>query len=501
MKIFRIILHSIVFLAGLLLILDLSVLNEIKHLIIFALLAYCLAIPLVSVIKELLAKAFPRHINLLVVSGFFSYLFVTKNYSFFELDKLIAFFIYAATIASFVLIIFSFTNISIKPTFKKIKVDAYSRYFSLNLIFYFIFLISSIFVIFSNEKGNHTVLVIKITALLLALFPLFNKNYIRRFKQALDKNRNLFDIGLTINQLGVLSKIRNFVFSKDRIISSGIYQIMESDYRSTIRVTTATQLARQLAEEWNHKYTRLFTNDEYEKSRLKYHIIEKNENGISVIDDDACLYHFGNSAFVKDVIKKDEYANLFLVKNELPIAKFRVNEKITNDKVELMNELDYFGNTILFNPGIIEDLGYDYTIMFDKIYSGTTPEKQLELLRDLEKKAPTAHFTAKNPKQIPNAICCYVSSNIDIKNEEKKIVLNSEKLFKIPEILRLAKKMHTMVKYALYFSILFQLLLIIFAFLNSEKIILIYGFNFAFFMLAELLGKAIAGKLFTVPAS
>jgi uncharacterized integral membrane protein len=276
---------------------------------------------------------------------------------------------------------------------------------------------------------------------------------------------------------------------------------MESDYRSTIRVITATQLARQLAEEWNPKYTRLFINDEFEKSRLKYHVIEKNENGISVIDDDACLYHFGNSAFVKDVIKKDEYANLFLVKNELPIAKFRVNEKITNDKVELMNELDYFGNTILFNPGIIEDLGYDYTIMFDKIYSGTTPEKQLELLRDLEKKAPTAHFTAKNPKQIPNSICCYISSNIDIKNEEKKIVLNSEKLFKIPEILRLAKKMHTMVKYALYFSILFQLLLIIFAFLNSEKIILIYGFNFAFFMLAELLGKAIAGKLFTVPAS
>jgi hypothetical protein len=425
---------------------------------------------------------------------------LTGNYLVLNKIQTEGFIVYAATILSVVLILFTLFGTPVSFNYRKIDVAAYRRYFLANMFFCLLLVLILVLIVYIIEKRDINKLLIRILAINLAVFPFFNRNFVRGITQRLQQNKNFLALGISFGQLGKLAKIRNFVFTKDRIISSGIFQLTESEYRSTIKVTTAMHLTRQLAGIWNPKYTNLFVSDEFENLKLKYQVVEKNENGISVIDDDACMYHLGNSTFVKDKIKKDEHSNLFLLKNEILIAKFRINEKITAEKVELMNQLDYFGNTVLFNPGEIEDLGYDHTIIFDKIYSHVTESKQSELLRELEKKAPTAFFTAKNPKEISNTMSFHITTSIDAQSGPNKIVLSPQKLIKVPEMIRLAKKVHTLLSHTLLFSLFFQIVLFVIAIINYNSLIMLFGLNSAMAVIAEIVAILIIRKIGYLPS-
>jgi len=265
-------------------------------------------------------------------------------------------------------------------------------------------------------------------------------------------------------------------------------------------VSTALQIARILANDWNPKYAKLFVMDEFEKVDMMYRLVDRGENGITVIDDDACMYHLGNSTYVKDKIKWDDKSNLFLLKNDIPIAKFKVNEKIMPEKIELLNQLDYFGNTLLIYPGHVQDLGHDYTILFDKIYSEVDEKKQAELLKELEKKAPTALFTAKSTKNIVNSVYFFVTSNIEEKSTASKIVIAPESLLEIPRIFNIAKKVHSILRNALLYSFIVQFVFGIIALIFYKYLILLLALNVLLGILSQIIEAIIVKKICYFPS-
>ena len=500
MKIIQTIIHAIAFLTGISVILNIPFLKEFEGIILLLMLAYALSTLLFSVIRELSLNSFPRHIGLLLVFGFFAYEYISKRYFLFDQAGIIRNLKYATVIMAGAFIILSLIGASVKLRFKKIEINAYKKYYLVNNILYVSILLVFIPLIYFLPKSSFEESGKRMIAVLLAIFPFFNKNFVRGIALRLKNRKPFLDLGISIGQLGKLARIRNFVFAKDKIISTGDYQILESDYRSTIKVTTALQLARMLSNDWNPRYSKLFVMDEFERIKLNYRIVEKNENGISVIDDDASMYHLGNASYMKNKIRRDEHANMFLLKNEIPIAKFKINEKIAPDKTALINSLDYFGNTLLFSPGNVDDLGYDYTLLFDKIYSEIKEPKQYEMLKDLEKKAPTAFFTSKAPKQIPNSLCFHVTTNIDAEQKPNKIVLDQHQLLKVPAMVKLAKKVHTLLRYALFFSVFFQLAAAVIALLFYNQMVLVFGLSFGIALLAELFAILIIRQIGYFPS-
>jgi hypothetical protein len=332
--------------------------------------------------------------------------------------------------------------------------------------------------------------------ILLALYPHLNRNQIRTFSISLNTLSEKLNFPISFNQIGQLAKIKNFVFSKDKFIESGDYRMVDADYRSTVRVISVLQLCLQLSDDWNKKYKKLFVQDEFEKREVKYETVELKEDGITVIDDSAVMYHFGNYSYVKEKIKRDNKANLFLLKNEIPIAKFTVNEKIADEKAEFINQLDYFGNTIMFNQGTKEDLGRDYEIVFDRVYSGLNNVKQKDLLKELNKKAPTAFFSTTDPGKTPNDLSFYITTKSDVKKNEKMIVCSASSLLQLPKLIGHVKKVHTFIRHALYTSMAIQLLLLVFALFNFKNLMLVLSINLAFAVFSEIVLKRFSKKLY-----
>ncbi|MFN8257766.1 MAG: hypothetical protein U0W24_18870 [Bacteroidales bacterium] len=336
-------------------------------------------------------------------------------------------------------------------------------------------------------------------SILIAIFPFFNRKFVMGFACISEKLSSASGISFDFNQFGIFGKLKNFVFAKDKYISTGKYQIIDSDYRSSIMVITVMQLANQLSGEWDKKYQKLFSLEDYQLGHIKYSIVEKNENGISVIDDNAIMYHFGNNAFLKGKIKREEGYNIFLAKNDQLIGKFKVNEKIADEKVELVNQLDYFGNTILFVPGQKEDLGRDYSIVFDRIYSEINEKRQLELLKDLERKEPTGMICGINPGKTGNSINFFINSSIDATINEKIISATSDNVLFVPELINASKKMHTFLKYALFSSILIQAIILLLSLLFVQNKLVILGILLISSLVIEFFAKFFKRKLSYLP--
>jgi hypothetical protein len=499
MKILRIILNLIACLIGLLLAINLPVNEEIKNILFHGLMFYGLLALSFSVLREIILVSFPRKIGLLIVFAFIAFQIITNNFIVAEKEYSKLFVVYAASILSFSILIHSFLGDSFSFNHRKIDVRSFRSFYRRNNWFFivlFVVLVSLVFLLERDSKSNY---LIRISAILLAIFPFLNKDFIRGLTQRLKSSKDFSALGIGLEYLGKLGWLKNFVFTKDKIISTGIYQVTESDYRSSVRVTTALQIARILANEWNPRYAKLFVMDEFEKLELNFRLVEKNENGISVIDDDACMYHLGNATFVKDKIRVEDKFNLFLIKNDLQIAKFRINEKIATEKTELINQLDYFGQTQFIYNGNIHDLGHDYTIIFDKIYPDISEQKQTKLLKDLDKKMPTAFFSSKAPKEVVNSVYFYITSNIDLENTGNMIVLDSQMLLKVPVMIKLAKKVHSLFRYTLLSSIGFQLIMGIIALFNYNSFILIFSLNIGIGILTEIIALIITRKIAQLP--
>ncbi len=498
MRALRISIHSFFAVLGGILILNTALTDELKNIFLYVLMGYILGFLLFSLIREIYLLSFPRYLGLLFVLGFYTYQFISRNYIIDNQEYVQGFIIAISTILAFYFSVNAIIGIPISLKFKKIKTTSFKKYYRISS-FFWLFIIVSIFAVFMAFKNDVDKISSYIIAILIIPLPYFNKNFIKGFITKINEITTKFDWNISIDQIGKLAKIKNFVFVKDKFISSGFYQMVDSDYRSTIKVMSVMQLANQLANEWNKKYARLFILDDYERGRITYNIVEQNEDGITVIDDYAVMYHFGNNSYMKDKIKKDESSNLFLVKNGLPIAKFKINEKIADDRAQLINQLDFFGNTIFFNPGMKEDLGRDYFIVFDKVYSGINEKRQQELLNELEKKAPTAFISAKNLSSAKKTIGFYITSKINVENMDNQIVCQPDKILMIPQLIKLSKKVHTFLKYSLLISVTLQFLGLLLAVLNDDKKILILGIYLSISILVELSSEFFKKKLIYLP--
>ena len=499
-KILRSLLHLLALLASLALIFDLTVIENFKIPMILALLVYICAGLLYSFIRSLIILSFPKKTGILLVFGFIAYQFFSKNFIMKDEGQISLFIIYSSGIFALSNLIHILLGTSISISGRNLDLSGFKKYFRRNSWFsiaVFIVLIAINFLL--TDKGVKDNLT-RLSAILLAFSPLIDKDFVRQIKNRIktSKTGEVQDIG--IENIGKLGRIRNFVFLKDKIISSGIYQITDSDYRSTVRVTTAIHTARMLADEWNQKFARLFVMDEFEKIEIKYRLVDKNENGVTVIDDDANMYHLGNATYLTDKIKQDDKANLFLLKNDIVMAKFRINEKILSEKIEFMNQLDYFGNTLMLHHGKIQDLGHDYTIIFDKIYTDVNIQKQAQILKELERKAPTALFVSRLPNQIVNSLCFYVTSNLDEKSHGAKIVISPEKLLELPLRLEFAKKIQSFFRYMLLLALFFQLLSGASALLLINSLILIFALNMGMGVFTELISFLMIRRLTQFPS-
>jgi len=478
--------HSVFAVLGGILLFNAALTDELKNIFSYGLMGYIFGFLLFYLILEIYLLSFPRYLGLLLVLGFYAYQFFSGNYIVEDQIQTKRYIIAVSTLLACYFSISSIIGITTNFNFKKIKTSSFKKYYRISS-FFRLFVILSLIVVFLVFKNDVNKILSYTIAILIIPLPYFNKNFIKAFITKINEITTKFDWNISIDQIGKLAKIKNFVFAKDKFISSGIYQMIDSEYRSTIKVMSVMQLANQLANEWNKKYAKLFVLDDYERGRITYNIVEQNDDGITVIDDNAVMYHFGNNSFMKDKIKKDESSNLFLVKNGLPIAKFKINEKVDDDKAQLINQLDFFGNTIFFNPGMKEDLGRDYFIVFDKVYSGINDKRQQELLNELEKKAPTAFLSAKNLVSAKKTISFYITSKIDAENTDNQIVCPPNKIGMIPQLIKLSKKVHTFFKYSLLVSVALQFFGLFLAISNYDKKILILGIYLSISTLVELL--------------
>ena len=501
MRILKIVLHSLFLILGASLLLKTFFSPQVTNLLYLLLFSYTILALGISVLKEVILIAFPRHFGFLFVFTYFFSLLFFEKFEQFTKDELINFLTLFSILLATYFLISSIIDTRFSFKFRKIKTSSFINKYWINYIIALMLFLSSFAFVFVLLREKSLSNIYYSLAVLLALYPHLNKNLIRTFNASLNSLSQKLNLSITFNQIGKLAKIKNFVFSKDKFIESGDYRMVDSDYRSTVRVITVLQLCLQLSEDWNKKYKRLFVQDEFEKKEIKYQIVEQNTNGITVIDDGATMYHFGNYTYVKEKTKRDNKANLFLLKNEIPIAKFTVNEKIADDKAEFINGLDYFGNTILFSQSAREDLGRDYDIVFDRVYSGLNDKKQTELLKELKKRASTAFFSTKDPGKTPNELNFHITTNTTVKNDDKTVVCDAKNLIQLPKLINHVKKVHTFIKHALYTSMLIQVLLTIFALINPTNLALILSINLAFVILSEIVLKRFSKTLFTWPAS
>jgi len=497
MRILRIILHSIFLIAGAMVLLNIVLPEQYINTIFLGTIGYAILILSYSVILELFLLSFPRFLGILLIMLFFSTSFFLNDFNIFSREILFNYLKIISIVIIAVFLLLDLINSFPRISYARIKTHSYKISLIINNTIFLTIIVLS-FMLYVNTNKNKENLIYAI-AFLMVLFPYFNKTFIQRLAHSLKPRIDDFKLDISFNQLVKMAKIKNFVFSKDKLIESNDYQLIDSDFRSTVRVITATQLSLQLANMWNRKYAKLFVNDEFENSPVKFDIVEQNDSGICVIDDKAGMYHFGTYAFVKDKIRPDNKSNLFLLKNDLTLAKYIVNEKISPEKTELINQLDYYGNTILFNPGIKEDLGRDYSIVFDKVYSGLNEEKRHNLLSELNKKAPTAYFTAKYPKNIPCELSFYISSNTDIEKNKKIVISNSRNLYTIPSLIGFAKKVHNFINYAQLLSIVIQLFMLLVAFFNYKSLLILFSVNIILGLLAETGLKIFAKKINHLP--
>lgn len=496
MKVFKIVLHGLFLLLGASLLLNVFFSPQLANLLCLVLFAYTIASLSFSVLKEVILLAFPRHFGMLLVFAYLFNLFIFKKFELIAKDELISLLITLSVLLAGYFLISSIINIQFNFKFRKIRTSSFRNKYWLNYIIFLMLIAASIVFVLAIARSTESKNIFYSLAVLLSLYPHLNRNQIRTFSASLNSLSNKLGLSITFNQIGKLAKIRNFVFSKDKFIESDDYRMVDSDYRATVRVISVLQLCYQLSEDWNKKYQMLFIQDEFEKKEVKYQIVEQNENGITVIDDGATMYHFGNYSYVKEKTKRDDKANLFLLKNEIPIAKFTINEKIADEKAEFINQLDYFGNTILFSFGAKEDLGRDYNIVFDRVYSGLNETKQKDLLKELNKRAPTAFFSTKDPEKTPNDLNFYITTRTDVKKDEKVVTTSAKSLLQLPQLINHVKKVHTFIRYALYTSMLIQLSIIAFALFNPASLSRILLINLVFVLLSEIVIKRFSKKLY-----
>ena len=455
--------HSLFTILAIYLIVTLSLKNEILDYYLSLIIAsYVIISIIIKIIRDICFNTFPQFLFFFIAFILYYYSISADNYFTISLKYLLnQEIIYLNSFFT----IYLFTEFLI---FKNSKVEE-----SKNEIFKFIFKWNYVIILFLTIFILIFVIVVKnrfyvidiikySSSFLFAIHLFFNKKLINLLKKNTQNLLKQFKLNTSFLQIGQLSTIKTFVFSRFGFIGKQKYELTNIEHRKTLRKNSVLNIAALISKLWNVKFYETFINTVTDISELEFMIIEKSADGIIVENENYGRLIFGFYSFINKYTDERNTHNLYLIKNELTIAKFTIKEKIKKDNIEIADKFNKYGNTVLINDNEIIEFNTNISI-FDKTYICKNIEEEKEILHKLNAKAPTAFFTNYNHKineqELTFVISEDVNNNNNNNNNSNIYIQNNE----IINLINLSNKVDSRINVSFLIFVLLNFVLLIFA--------------------------------------
>ena len=392
---------------------------------------------IIRIIKDIYHKNFPQFLFFFIAFVFYYYSILASNYFIFSFKYLLnptsiylnSFF----TIYLFVDFLI-FKNLTVEKKqqqhFKSILKWNY-----VVIIFLMIFII--IFAI-AFKNNYYFIDIIEYSAsFIFAVNLFFNKKLIYLLQKNTEILLNQIDLKISFSQIVQFNTIKTFAFSRFGFIGKQEYELSNIEHRKTLRKNSVLNIAVSISKLWNIKFYETFIKTNTNISELEFTIIEKTEEGIIVENENYGRLIFGYYSFISKYIDERNTHNLYLIKNELTIAKFRIKEKIKADNVEIADIFNKYGNTVLINDNEIIEFSTHISV-FDKIYNCKNIKEEKNILQKLNAKAKTAFFTNNNNKINEQELTFIVEENV--KYNDNSIYIQNKKIENLISVSNLIDK-------------------------------------------------------------
>jgi len=489
------------------LIVPLSFKNEIINLYLSIIIAaYVIIFILIRIIKDIYNNTFPNFLLFLIAFALYYYSIFASNYFSFSLKYFLnTQIIYLNSIFT----IYLFINHFIFKDLNTTKLHTHtlkfiSKWNYIVILFSFIFIL--IFVLTVKNKFNIIEIILYSSSFLFAINPLFNKNQINLLQKKTQIILKKIGINVSFLQIGLINTIKTFVFSRFGFIGKQQYALSNIEHRKTLRKNSVLNIAASVSKLWNTDFYNTFIKAVTDASELEFTIIEKSKNGIIVENESYGRLIFGFYSFISKYIDERNTHKLYLIKNELTIAKFTIREKIKENNIKIADIFNQYGNTVLINDNEIIEFNTNISI-FDKTYNCKNIEEENEILQKLNSKAPTAFFT-NNEHSINKQDLVFVNENdkniaekLQISLETNTIYLFKNELDKLEDLIKLSKKIDSRINYSLMFFVLLNSVLLIFTVFFYRQPALIMLLNLTLSVIYTLCFKYLPIKINKLGAS
>ena len=327
------------------------------------------------------------------------------------------------------------------------------------LLTIFVTLVIYSFVAFFAFDTNYQI--INIILILLTINIVFNITIGLIFNKK--KSRLLRNIGLiniNLKQISDLEKVKTFIFSKKRIISSEKYELINVENRSTISKKTIIETALQLAKLWESPYTNVLQKKlEGKPKDRKFSLKQKVKEGISVTDENDNKLLLGTYKFVQEFVKKDDGYTIYLIKNKIPIGKFTFKEELNQKGLDLSKSISRFGNVVYLDSELENN---NDLLPFDKAYTCLNIDEQKIIIAELSKKAKTALFTSDKNLTGIASFDFLISESNNKQFNNNSINISFDNLNLVPKLIISQKKMHTQIEYTLFLILFLNIFFVLY---------------------------------------
>ena len=424
--------------------------------------AYVIISIVIRIIKDIYFNTFPQFLFFLIAFILYYYsLFASRHFTFELKDFSNTEIIYLNSIFT----IYLFFDYLI---FKNSKVEKIKNY-PFKFIYkwnYIVIIISLFFIsvfIFTIHKLSIHEIINYSSRFLFAVNPFFNKNLVNLLQKKTQITLKQLNIDVSFYQIGLINTIKTFVFSRKGFIGKQEYELSNIEHRKTLRKTSVLNIAASISKLWNNEYYETFTNAVTDISEREFTVIKKTKDGIIVENESYGRLIFGFYSFITKYIDERNTHNLYLIKNELTIAKFTIKEKIKENNIEIADIFNEYGNTVLINDNQIVEFNTNLSV-FDKAYNCENIEEEKNILQKLNLKAATAFFTNFEHQINKQDLTFVISKTEEIAADNKRTIYIAEnKINKIENLIKLSKKVHSRLNYALILFVLLNLSLLILA--------------------------------------
>jgi len=448
-----------------------------------AIVAYVIISIFIKIIKDIYNKNFPQFLFFFIAFALYYYsIFASCHFTFELKDFSNTEIIYLNSI--FVIYLFFDYLIFMNSKDEKIKKYPFKFIYKWN---YIVIIISLFFIsifIFTIHKLSIHEIINYSSRFLFAVNPFFNKNLVNLLQKKTQITLKQLNIDVSFYQIGLINTIKTFVFSRKGFIGKQEYELSNIEHRKTLRKTSVLNIAASISKLWNNEYYETFTNAVTDISELEFTVIKKTKDGIIVKNESYGRLIFGFYSFISKYTNIErptrflkprrsvDTHNLYLIKNELAIAKFTIKEKTDKNNLVIADKFNEYGNTVFINDNEIIDFNTDISV-FDKAYTCKNIKEEKDILQKLNVKAPTA-FITNNKHKIKEQDLTFV-----IFNKEKIIDRNENIIYiaenKVARLIKISKKISNRINYSLIFFVLLNLILLIFAifFYKQPSIVLL----------------------------